>query len=74
MRTLLYVKGEQCHTVIFFKSVSKKASSCARFFKTSSSLERLMSIVRAFLAMGYRSCEGGVSKVSIERANIGKAS
>jgi hypothetical protein len=40
-------------TVTFMKRVSKKASSPARLSSTSSSAERLISIVKTFLAIGY---------------------
>lgn len=42
------------HTVTFASNVSRNFSSSARIFKTSSSPDRLTSMVSAFFAIGYR--------------------
>lgn len=42
------------HTVIRTRIVSRKASSLANAFSTSSSPEMLIKIVKAFCAIGYR--------------------
>lgn len=44
--------GRGRHTVIRMKTLSSKASSSARDLRISGSVEMLMRIVRAFLAMG----------------------
>lgn len=46
--------GEEGRTVMRAKRDSVNFSSVVRAFKTSASSERLMSIVMAFLAIGYR--------------------
>lgn len=44
--------GEDLHTVIRRRSVSRKPSSVARFLRISRSFDRLIRMVRAFLEIG----------------------